>query len=177
MPGINGIEAAKKLRQSDPDVVLMFVTNMPQYALDGFAVDAVDYIVKPITYADFKLKMTKAMRYIQVSQDHTLTITTTEGIVRIQSSEIYYIESQLHYVTYHTKRGDYRARASLKDIEPTLSNVHFCRCANSFLVNLKYVTSISGNDVYLQDERISMSRDKKAAFMSAFTKYIGGLRS
>ncbi len=177
MPEISGIDAAKELRKNDPNVVLMFVTNMPQYALEGFAVDAVDYVLKPISYPDFKLKMQKAMRYIKVSEDHSLAISTTEGYVQVLTSDIYYIESQLHYATYHTKQGDYRTRASLRDIEPNLTGLHFVRCSNSYLVNLKYVEAIQGNDVTVAGTPLPISRGKKNSFMSEFTKYAGGIRS
>ncbi len=175
MPGMSGIEAAKQLRTLDETVVIMFVTNMPQYALDGFAVDAVDYILKPITYAEFRLKMQKALRYIRASQDQMLLINMANGMVQVASSDIYYVESQLHYVIYHTKSGEYRARASLKDIEGKLEKLHFSRCGSSFLVNLRYVESLQGNDVVVAGEPLRISRRKRQEFLSDFTKYMGGL--
>ncbi len=177
MPQMNGIEAAKKLRLEDSNVVLMFVTNMPQYALDGFAVDAVDYIVKPISYPDFRLKMQKAMRYIAVSKEHILSIITAEGIIRVSTSDIYYLESRLHYVTFHTKSGEYRARATLRDFESELTGLHFARCNTSFLVNLRYVDNVIGSNVVVSGDALPLSRGKKASFMSAFSKYIGGINS
>ena len=65
MPGINGIETARLLRQRDPDVLLMFVTNMPQYALAGYAVDALDYLIKPVAYGHFTLKLQKTLRHLR----------------------------------------------------------------------------------------------------------------
>lgn len=175
MPGLGGIDAAKKLRERDPDVVLMFVTNMPQYALDGFAVDAVDYIVKPVSYPEFRLKMMKAMRYIRAGLDRRIAIRTTDGTVQIAASDIRYIESQLHYVIFHTVSGNLRARASLRDIEPKLSDLHFARCSASYLVNLRFVDSMHGDDLVVGGDLLRISRGKKQEFLSAFTRYIGGL--
>jgi len=175
MPGLGGIDAAKKLRERDPDVVLMFVTNMPQYALDGFSVDAVDYIVKPVSYPEFRLKMMKAMRYICAGLDRRIAIRTTDGTMQIAASDIRYIESQLHYVIFHTVNGNLRARASLRDIEPKLSDLPFARCSASYLVNLRFVDSMHGDDLVVGGDLLRISRGKKQEFLSAFTRYIGGL--
>lgn len=175
MPGLGGIDASKKLRERDPDVVLMFVTNMPQYALDGFSVDAVDYIVKPVSYPEFRLKMMKAMRYICAGLDRRIAIRTTDGTMQIAASDIRYIESQLHYVIFHTVNGNLRARASLRDIEPKLSDLPFARCSASYLVNLRFVDSMHGDDLVVGGDLLRISRGKKQEFLSAFTRYIGGL--
>ena len=62
MAGINGIETAKELRRVDGNVVLMFITNMAQYAIHGYEVEAVDYVLKPLSYADFSMKLQKALK-------------------------------------------------------------------------------------------------------------------
>lgn len=175
MPEINGIEAAKKLRDNGSCVTLMFVTNMPQYALESYSVEAADYVLKPIAYPDFRLKMKKALRYIERNRDHVLNLNTVNGYVRLMASDVCYVESRLHYLIYHTKAGDYRARGSLKDVEPILKPYHFLRCSSSYLVNLKYVEAIRGNDVTVGNDVLPISRGKKAEFMSGFTRYTGGI--
>ena len=115
MPGINGIETARLLRQRDPDVLLMFVTNMPQYALAGYAVDALDYLIKPVAYGDFALKLQKTLRYLHRDRAERLTLHTTGGIVRLEPREILYVESTLHYLTYHTWSGEYRVRGAMAE--------------------------------------------------------------
>ena len=84
MPGLSGIEAARQLREKDPHVTLMFVTNMPQYALEGYAVEAVDYLLKPLSYPDFRLKMQKARRYIARNADLPLALSTSGGGIPLQ---------------------------------------------------------------------------------------------
>ncbi|MFA9378210.1 MAG: LytR/AlgR family response regulator transcription factor [Lachnotalea sp.] len=175
MPKLNGIDAAKQLRKIDPDIVLMFVTNMPQYALDGYSVDAIDYVLKPLSYPDFRLKMQKAIRYIVQDQDPRISINAVNEYRCFHVSDIYYIESQLHYLIYHTKNGDFKTRSTLNDIEAKLTPCHFARCSVSYLINLKYLESIHGYNILVHGTLLRISRTKKNAFLSAFTKYMGGL--
>ena len=176
MPGRNGMEAARALREHDESVALMFVTNMPQYALEGFSVDAVDYILKPISYPNFRVKMQKALRYVERNRDYPISLKTTQGYVKLMVSDIRYIESELHYLTFHTKSGDYRIRGLLSENEALLAPYHFSRCNASYLVNLRYVEAIKGNDVIVAGSALPISRGRKASFLSDFTKYMGGIQ-
>lgn len=176
MPGRNGMEAARALREHDESVALMFVTNMPQYALEGFSVDAVDYILKPISYPNFRVKMQKALRYVERNRDYPISLKTTQGYVKLMVSDIRYIESELHYLTYHTNSGDYRIRGLLSENETLLAPYHFSRCNASYLVNLRYVEAIKGNDVIVAGSALPISRGRKASFLSDFTKYMGGIQ-
>lgn len=176
MPQMSGIDTAKELRKKDSNVTIMFVTNMPQYALEGYSVEAVDYVLKPLSYPDFRLKMKKATRYILRNSVKKVTINTTEeGLITVDSSDIYYVESKLHYIYYHTKKGIYKMRAKLTEVEDILLPYHFARSGGSFLINLAYLEKIDGNEIVVADETLPLSRRMKASLMSAFTKYIGGI--
>lgn len=175
MPGRNGIEAARVLRRTDPDVVLMFVTNMPQYALAGYEVEAVDYVLKPVAYQDFALKLRKALRYIRRNRDEKIALQTTEGVVRLSVKEITYVESMLHYLTYHTEVRDYRVRQTMEEAERNLRPFLFARCSKSFLVNLRYVRAIEKDDVVVNTVRLKMSRGKRKEFVDSFAQFLGGV--
>lgn len=176
MPQMSGIDTAKELRKKDSNVTIMFVTNMPQYALEGYSVEAVDYVLKPLSYPDFRLKMKKATRYILRNSVKKITINTTEeGLITVDSSDIYYVESKLHYIYYHTKKGIYKMRAKLTEVEDILLPYHFARSGGSFLINLAYLEKIDGNEIVVADETLPLSRRMKASLMSAFTKYMGGI--
>ena len=176
MPQISGIDTAKELRKKDSNVTIMFVTNMPQYALEGYSVEAVDYVLKPLSYPDFRLKMKKATRYILRNSVKKVTINTTEeGLITVDSSDIYYVESKLHYIYYHTKKGIYKMRAKLTEVEDILLPYHFARSGGSFLINLAYLEKIDGNEIVVAGETLPLSRRMKASLMSAFTKYMGGI--
>ena len=176
MPDINGIDTAKSLRKKDPNVVLMFVTNMPQYALAGYEVDAIDYVIKPVFYADFALKLKKAIRYVnQNIGKKNIVLHTPEGMVSLNISEILYVESELHYLIYHTLDASYRVRESMKVAEQKLAPYYFTRCNMSYLVNLKHVKAIIKDDVQVENQLLKISRGKKASFMEQFTRLLGGL--
>ncbi len=176
MPQMSGIDTAKELRKKDSNVTIMFVTNMPQYALEGYSVEAVDYVLKPLSYPDFRLKMKKATRYILRNSVKKLTINTTEeGLITVDSSDIYYVESKLHYIYYHTQKGIYKMRAKLTEVEDILLPYHFARSGGSFLINLAYLEKIDGNEIVVAGETLPLSRRMKASLMSAFTKYMGGI--
>lgn len=177
MPELNGIEAARLLRKKDEDVLLMFVTNKPQYALDGYSVDAIDYVLKPVSYPDFRLKMQKVMRFHSQNVNPRISVGTADGIACLCISEIYYIESQLHYLIYHTSRGNYRTRGKISEIEPRLIPCHFARASVSYLVNLKHLEAMRGDEITVGGNVLTVSRSRKAAFLSAFTKYVGGFHS
>ena len=176
MPGLNGIDTARAIRKVDESVVLMFVTAMPQYVLTGYEVDAIDYVIKPVSYPDFALKLKKALRYVkQVKADEPVVLSTKEGLVTLNISEIYYVESALHYCIYHTKDKEYRVRENISAVEQRLSPFGFARCNAGYLVSLKHVKAIIKDDVIVGDYTLKISRSKKASFTEKFTKTLGGL--
>lgn len=179
MPGINGMDAARALRKKDPRVAIMFVTNMPQYAIDGYEVDAVDYVLKPLTRPAFRLKMEKAVRYVRRNADGPIVLKTADGAVQRRISEILYVESRLNYLYYHirTEAGTetVRVRGKLSDVQPGLLPYHFAYSSKSYLVNLELLSAIEGNEIIVDGERLPISRRHKAEFLSAFTKYMGGM--
>lgn len=174
MPGKSGIEAARITRDQDERIVLMFVTNMPQYAMVGYEVEAVDYVLKPVTYENFELKMTKALRYIRRNRIMKITLHTAEGTEILAISDIYFVESVLHYLIFHSRRGDFKIRCTMSQIESTLADYQFAKCNSGYLVNLSYVEAIKKDDVIVAGVPLKISRGKKHSFINSFTKYLGG---
>lgn len=175
MPGLNGVEAARRLRERGDETVLMFVTNMPQYALAGYEVEAVDYVLKPVDYEDFALKLRKAGRYIRLNQHAQLALQTADGVVLVASGDLLYVESARHYLIYHTGDSQYRVRGTLGEAEAALPSSGFARCNASFLVNLRHVKGIEKQDVLVGNERLKISRGMREKFMVRFSRYLGGL--
>lgn len=177
MPGMNGVEAARRLRERGDGTVLMFVTNMPQYALAGYEVEAMDYVLKPVPYQDFALKLRKAWRYIQRSRDEQIALRTPDGVTAVAVSEILYVESSLHYLTYHLADRELRVRGSMAQAEELLPSRQFARCNSGYLVNLRHVKAIDKEDVTVGGKRLKISRGKRLEFMERFTRFLGGMEA
>ncbi len=172
MPGTNGMEASKLLRQKDEEVLLFFVTNLAQYALESYEVSAFDYIVKPVNYYNLALKMKRALRILKSTENLTLIINASEGQRKISASDIRYVEVMGHNVTYHTTQGNiFVGYDSLRSIRAKLEPYDFALCDRSFLVNLKYVTGVSKENLYLGKEVLKIAKSRRAEFMLALTKY------
>lgn len=175
MPGMNGMDAARLVRKNNANVVILFVTNVAQYAINGYEVDAVDYVLKPVSYYDFVLKINKALHRVSLNEDSTVAIDTAEGIYTVPVSDITYIEVMLHYIIYHTPDSQYRSRSSMKDVERDLCVRNFRRCHKSFLVNLKHVKIVKPLEIELDDGSVvPLSRKYKNQFLSDYISYIKG---
>ncbi len=170
--GANGIDLAREVRKVNRDVAIMFITKTVQFAINGYEVDAVDYVVKPLVYEDFALKLKKALRYILLHTEKFIMLNTREGAVRIRESQIYYIEVMLHYLVVHTKKGDFTVRGSIKGMLGELS-ASFARSANSYVVNLRHVDGIRDNVLTVHGEAVPVTKSYKAEFLRAFNAYTG----
>ena len=173
MPYKNGMEAAAEMRRINTESCLIFVTNMAQYAIKGYEVDAMDFLVKPVSYPVFSFKLAKAIAQGEKRRHTELCIPLKNGIVRLQVSDIRYVRVDQHRVFYHTADRVQEAWSSLKQAEESLKAFGFSRCSSSCLVNLRCVTRVADNEVYLGEESLSLSRGKKKQFMSDLTQYLG----
>ena len=173
MPLMNGMEAAEKIRNVDSEVTIIFITNMAQYAIRGYKVNALDYILKPISYIPFSETIKKAVRIYDKDKGGFIVINHKSGTEKIMTDNIYYIESQGHRLTFHTSKGTYETTTySMKEIEQMLSSYRFKRCNGGCLVNLKYVTGYNGNELKVMDTSVSISRGKKNDFLAALASYM-----
>ncbi len=173
MPFMDGMETAKALRELDNTVALIFVTNMAQMAVKGYEVNALDFLIKPVTYFDFALKMDKAISRMTKREQHFLYAKTAVGLAKIALSDIYFVEVSGRYVTLHTTNGEVELHRSMKSVENELSAYKFIRCDNSYLVNLAYVTRIDKNSAFVAGIEIPVSRAKRKKFLDALTIYLG----
>lgn len=171
MPGMNGIETARRMRESDPNVVLIFVTNLAQYAIEGYSVDAMDYVLKPVEYFAFKLKIKKALRIVSSSVEKIIPITCEGQMHYLKSSEILYIEVEKHLLTYYTVHGTFVCEGSLKSVEESLVGTDFYRCNYCYLVNLQYVSSVGAADVHVGEHVLQISRNRRKGFLEKLTEY------
>lgn len=172
MQFMDGMTAAEKIRELDDDVVIMFITNMTNYAIRGYQVDALDYVVKPVEYFSFCKKLERAMKKVKNKKTPTITIKIQSGAMKLKTSDIYYIESEGHNLHYVTKKGNYRCRAKIQNAEDSLSQYGFFRSNKSYLVNMQYVEGVSDGCCLVNGDRLLISRARKKDFMMAMTNYI-----
>jgi len=172
MPLLDGFRTAQKLRESDPVVNIIFVTNMSNYAVKGYEVDALGFIVKPVTYFALRMNMNKAVERLSCNHSVNIVLTSRNGVNVISSDSLIYVEVMRHKIIYHTETEEISARGSMKEVEEHLQGLEFERCNNCFLVNLKYVKSVENDSVILPGASLSISRNKKKCFVEALMQYI-----
>lgn len=173
MEFMDGMTTAEKIRELDSEVIIMFITNMTSYAIRGYQVDALDYIVKPIDYFSFRKKIERAIEKIVKKERPTISIRIKSDVMRIQTNDIYYIESDRHNLIYVTKKGTYKSRASMQEAEDFLVKYGFFRSNKSYLVNLQYVEGVIDGCCIINGSNLLISRARKANFMVAMTNYMG----
>lgn len=170
---IDGIKAAKRLRKKDPAVTIVFVTSFRQFAVKGYEVEAYDFIVKPVEYSDFALRMSRIVRHIYKDRGYSINIKTGTAMNVVLAQGIKYIEVSGHKLYYHTSNGIIECSGTLKEVEKQLDGKGFARCNNCYLVNLKYVERADGQTVSVNGSQLVISRPRKKEFMSALNKYLG----
>lgn len=175
LPDMNGMQASARLRKTDEDVMIIFVTNMAQFAVKGYEVDAFDFVIKPVAYNDFAIRLRRALRRLSRRADLGLRVKDYDGSMRIVGiTSVQYIEVADHSLKYHTDAGITESRGRLDDLEKTLEGKGFFRCNRCYLVNLRYVTSVEGEDLVVAGDRLKIARPRKKEFMKAFAAYYGG---
>lgn len=174
MAHMDGMEAAHRIRALDETVLLIFVTSLAQYAVEGYSVRALDYLLKPISYPEFSMKFSRAFQKLKDKAEAVLPVPTENGIAKLTAGEILCCEVMDHKLVFHTRRGDFSQFISLKEIEARLPAQQFVRCNNCYLINLDYVSGTENGDVLLAAGdtvlRLAISRNRKKAFYDALER-------
>ena len=177
MPDLNGLEFVKSL-QNAPKII--FTTAHSEYAIDGFKVDAVDYLLKPIGYSDFLKAAIKVRERLNIktedenvqSNDEFLFIKSEYKILRINFSDIKYIESMQEYLKLHLENQQpVMTLMSMKKLESYLPTTKFMRVHRSFIVNLSKITRIERNRIVFDNKvYIPVSEQYKEQFQDFLNK-------
>lgn len=173
MPGMDGMETSRRLREMDREAVLIFVTNLAQYAIEGYEVGALDFILKPVNYFSFKLKMGKAISAVRLRQREIFSVSNEGSVWYIKAAELCYVEVMGHNLIYHTVNGAFKTAGALKSEEKRLEGMGFFRCNYCYLVNLRYVSGIKGNTVTVHGEELEISRNRKKPFLERLSEFYG----
>lgn len=174
MPRLDGFSAAERIRLVDPTVVIIFITNMTQYAIKGYEVDALSYVVKPVPYFAFAQEIKRSVARLRRQSADYLLLQVEGGLVRVPTDDIVFLESAKHRTTVHTVDGRHSVVAPLKALEAQLEGKHFFRSNSGYLVNLRHVLGVHGNSSLLVGGHdLLVSRSRKKAFLAALTDYLG----
>lgn len=175
MPDVNGMAAAKKLRETDDTTAIIFVTRMARYALKGYDVGALDFIVKPVDYYSFALKFKRALSYAEKKRKSKITLRQEDAIVCLDCAEITYVETVSHNLLYHTAGGGaYKVWGSLKSAAQALQSCgDFALCNRCYLVNLAHVDGVSGNVAKVGGDELIISRYKRKEFIESLAGFLG----
>ena len=153
--------------------MIIFITNMAQYAIRGYAVDALDYVLKPVSYFAFSQRLSRAIGRMKKRARRFMTISIRGGAQKLDIDKIYYVESQGHNLIFHTASGDHTTSGTMKDVEEKLEQLHFCRCNKGYLVNLEHVDGVRDGCALVNGTELLISRGRKNEFMEALTDYVG----
>lgn len=173
MKFMDGMSAAEEIRKKDSEVVIIFITNMPQYAIRGYAVDALDYLLKPVSYFAFSECLKKAITRRNNRASKFIVVNLKKGTARINIENIYYLETVDHNTIYHTVEGDKESYVSLNEAEEQLKQYHFFRISKWFLVNIAHVDNYQDGYITLGKTTLSVSRSKRKELLDMLVTYWG----
>ena len=171
MPLLSGMETARRLRQVDSKICIIFITRVAKYAIEGYEVNAIDYVVKPIQYPRFKDKLKKAVRHVKSQQEREVMVKSKGVLVRIPVSKIYFIEADKHYLVYNTADGEYRERGNIESALKELSESGFSLCNSGCIVNLKLIQQVTQNEVIINGVTLPLSRRRIKDFRTDMLKF------
>lgn len=175
MPMLDGMSAARRIRKVDPHVIIMFITSMAQYAVKGYEVGALDFMLKPVSYAIFSQKLQKAVRLVEQNRQSYFLLPVNGIQLRVSIPSILYVEVSGHHSQIHTETETLCASLPLKKLETELAGHPFAKCNQCYLVNLRHVEEFRGNTVVVGGHTLQVSRPRRKDFQIALTNYYGGI--
>ena len=170
MKNINGIELAKRIRKDNNRAEIIFITSHFEFVGEGYEVDALHYLIKPISAEKLTQVLTKAAEKISV-EPPSVVISCEGETVKLYEADIRYVESFLHYIVIHTKDKEYKIKENISVFENRVSD-DFYRIHRSYLVSLKHITRISRTSVNIGNTELPLSRGKYDDIIRAFIQRI-----
>lgn len=169
MKNMNGIELAKRIRKDNNRAEIIFITSHFEFVGEGYEVDALHYLIKPISAEKLTQVLTKAAEKISV-EPPSVVISCEGETVKLYESDIFYVESFLHYIVIHTKDKEYKIKENMSVFENKVSD-DFYRIHRSYLVSLKHITRISRTSVNIGNTELPLSRGKYDDINRAFIQH------
>ena len=168
LPGIDGLSVARALRETDPSVLLILLADRPQSAMFGYEVDALDFLLKPISRTVLISKLKRAVSRILPSRDDFIQVRTDGEVLNLRISAIRYLEVTGHYVIFHSSEGNYREYCTLKVACDRLGTREpFVQPGRSYLVNLRYIDALRHDSMTIGEDTIPIARPQRKSFAAA----------
>ncbi len=172
MPGSDGISIGKALRKLDPYVYLIFTTSFVKFAPEGYAVNAYDYILKPVSYPRIKSTLDGIEKLTQRNDGKEILAANKDGVIKVNEKDIYYVGIEKHNVQLHTANGAFRFWGSLKAFLDQVTPGTFSRCNHCFIINLRYVESVSNDTAIVHGTPVAVSRRRKKDLLSDLNLFL-----
>jgi len=165
MKHMDGLKAAEYIRTMDKDVIIVFITNDARYAIKGYAVEALSFLLKPVSYIAFSQEFGRCVNKIKNRNVNYIVFSTENGMDRVAVDKIIYIESQNHKMIVNTPDRQYCVYDTMRNLENKLSKEQFSRCNNCYLINLAYVKGVHGDFVQTDVNELKISRSRRKGFL------------
>ena len=172
MAGTNGIETARQLRQTDPEVLIVFVTSSPEYVWDAFPVHPFDYLLKPYQEEKFEHLVAELRRALRC-QEPELESRIARQSIQLPLCKVLYAVARNHYVLITTEDGEYRAMCSFAQLEERLTaQENFMSCNRGVIINMDKVLRFEEDHLEILDgTRLPVRQKDKTALFARFTQY------
>lgn len=171
LPGMDGLSLAKRIRENNQVSSIVFVTNLAKFAQYGYEVDAISYLIKPVSYDSFAIIFRKALNAYAAKEDFDYIFKVPGGIEKISIGKLMYVEVLSHIIVYHLIDGTIEKTGTLNKVEALLRPHGFLRCHSAYLVNPKFISGIKNSDVQLGSESIPLARSRKKEFLEELSQY------
>lgn len=173
MPGMDGMSLARRIRQTNGQAVLLFVTSMVSYAVQGYQVEALDFLVKPVQQKTLFDALDRAARKVSQTRTHYLNLRTGSTYHHIDVQELLYVEAGNHKILLHTRQGVIESAGTIRGMEKELEPWGFFCCHAAFLVCLSAISRVEGMDAVINGERIPVSKHRRKALLERLAAYWG----
>ena len=170
----DGLKTVELIRRKDKEVTLIFITNMAQYALKGYAVNASNFVLKPISYFAFSEVLRDELKKLAQRESRSVPLKVEDGMLRLRLGDLYDAEMENRRTVLHTAVGEHIMSGTLLKLDELLNDGRFFRCHSGFLINMQHLHKIQAASLILNpgSMEIPLSRHKKKELEASLIHYL-----
>lgn len=174
MPGNDGLTVAARIREHDRDVPICFISNLGWLAPEGYVVDAMGFLVKPVAYGQFCRLMRRVLARLEYRRSRLISVRVGKIERLVDAHHLVYAESFKKHSLLHLLDEDIACTESLRALEEKCIGASMFRVHNAILINLEYVEGVTAIDVIVQGKRLPLSRHRRQGLLGALAAFVGG---